>query len=293
MNLNVKFCPECGEELKNNPKFCPNCGYKLFQEPENRGKNLSEPTAVTGKVIYCSICGEENPADAYECQSCGAALRKGKKPLQERISKADKKQKAFDKRELKSPTPVKADHLDRTKIIYVSLGIVVILFMVVYTSGIFDTVPTVVPNQNVQQEGSSGVNLNNVQKINELEAQVKKNPSDTKLLLELAHLRNDSGLLDQAILDYKKYLQTNPGDADARIDMGVCYYKQKQYDLAIAEMKEALKYSPDHQIGHLNLGIVNLAAGNIEESKKWLTRAVEINPGTEIGKRAQELLQSH
>lgn len=295
MNPNVKFCPECGEELKNSPKFCPNCGSKLYQRTEEQVKNRGEITPANNRVIICPVCGEENSADAFECVSCGAVLGKGKRPRSDKKQKpsADKKQKTFDRKDIKGSAPVKTDNLDRNKIIFVSIGIVAVLLLVMYISGIFDSVSKDVTNQNVQQDGSSGVNLNNVQKINELEAQVKSNPSDTKLLLELAHLENDSGLLDQAILDYRKYLQTNPKDADARIDMGVCYYKQKQYDQAIAEMKEALKYSPDHQIGHLNLGIVNLAAGNIEESKRWLTKAVEINPNSEIGKRAQELLQSH
>ncbi len=41
-------------------------------------------------------------------------------------------------------------------------------------------------------------------------------------------------------------------------------------------MKQALKYEPGHQIGTLNLGIVNLAAGNLEKSKEWLEKAVAI-----------------
>jgi hypothetical protein len=58
-------------------------------------------------------------------------------------------------------------------------------------------------------------------------------------------------------------------------------------------MTKALEHSPNHQIGHLNLGIVNLAAGNVEKSKEWLQKAVALGPETEVGKRAQELLTSH
>ena len=58
-------------------------------------------------------------------------------------------------------------------------------------------------------------------------------------------------------------------------------------------MKQALKYQPNHQIGTLNLGIVNLAAGNLKKSKEWLEKAVTINPNSDAGKRAEELLKSH
>ena len=114
-----------------------------------------------------------------------------------------------------------------------------------------------------------------------------------QLVLQLAHLKNDAGMPEQAIVLYRQYLEKNPKDTDARVDMGVCYYVLKNYPAAISEMKEALKYKPDHQIAHLNLGIVNFAAGNTAESKEWLQKAVDLNPNSDIGKRAQELLNSH
>ncbi len=55
--------------------------------------------------------------------------------------------------------------------------------------------------------------------------------------------------------------------------MGVCYYSLRNFDEAIKAMTEALKYKPNHQIAHLNLGIVNLAAGNIDKSREWLQKS--------------------
>src|SRR5690606_25246217 len=110
----------------------------------------------------------------------------------------------------------------------------------------------------VQQNSSSGIDLSAMNEINALEEKVKANPDDLQSLLHLAHLKNDAGLYDAAIISYKNYLDKNPSDADARVDMGVCYYNLKDYNSAITEMKKALEYKPDHQIAHLNLGIVNL-----------------------------------
>ena len=75
--------------------------------------------------------------------------------------------------------------------------------------------------------------------------------------------------------------------------MGICYYNLQNYDAAISEMEQALKYDPKHQIGYLDLGIVNLAAGKMEKSQEWLKKAVQIDPNSEYGKKAQELLSSH
>ena len=84
-----------------------------------------------------------------------------------------------------------------------------------------------------------------------------------------------------------------PKDADVRVDMGVCYYNLGDFKTAISEMEHALKYNPHHQIGFLNLGVVNLSAGNLEKSKEWLKKAVKENPNNDVGKRAKELLESH
>ncbi|PIW69627.1 MAG: hypothetical protein COW08_06200, partial [Ignavibacteriales bacterium CG12_big_fil_rev_8_21_14_0_65_30_8] len=54
--------------------------------------------------------------------------------------------------------------------------------------------------------------------------------------------------------------------------MGVCYFNLKNFPKAIEEMERAIKIRPTHQIGLLNLGIVNLSAGNLEKSKEWLKK---------------------
>jgi len=132
-----------------------------------------------------------------------------------------------------------------------------------------------------------------MQAIDDLEAKVKQNPEDYTSLLQLAHLKNDSGLFEPAIQNYKTYLEKNPKDADARVDLGVCYFNLKDYTNAIKEMETAIKYVPNHQIAHLNLGVVNLSAGNLEVSKEWLKKAYDLNPTNEVGIKAQQLLNNH
>jgi Tfp pilus assembly protein PilF len=58
-------------------------------------------------------------------------------------------------------------------------------------------------------------------------------------------------------------------------------------------MKDALKYKPDHQIAHMNLGVVYMAAGKMDEAKKWFQKAIDLGPDNEIGQKAKLLLDSH
>lgn len=230
---------------------------------------------------YCSECGVEFDGNYKFCPECGT-----------KVSSITNKDKTIGKQDaLKSKTIEHEKQLDPKVIFGIFGGGAIIILMIILTTGVFDS-PKVNPSSISPQTGS-GVNLGNVQLINELEEKIKLNPEDHKTLLELAHLKNDSGLFEQAIINYKTYLELHPDDADARIDMGVCYFNLRDYENAKKEMLKALEYSPKHQIGHLNLGVVSLSAGNMAESKEWFRKAIDIDPTTDVAKRAEELLKSH
>ncbi len=297
----IKYCPNCGIKLEKEYKYCPSCGYDLT------GINLSDASSQLHEFIICENCGEENNPSNEVCSSCGAVL-KGKRvtkktppsvPVEEKKyekqkqfsdSKKKKKEKNISSA-YKSVDKPAAKGLTQGQIITIISAAILIAVVLLVSSGIFDS-PVSTNNISTPNNQSSGVDLNNLQKINQLEEQLKNNPNNDDLMLQLAHLKNDSGLYEQAIINYKQYLAINPKDADARIDMGICYYNLRDFQTAITQMKEALKYEPNHQIGYLNLGIVNLTAGNNKEAKSWLEKTIKIDPNTEYAKRAEELLKS-
>jgi tetratricopeptide (TPR) repeat protein len=129
--------------------------------------------------------------------------------------------------------------------------------------------------------------------IQELENSVTANPDDMSLTLQLANALHDRQLYDKAIPYYKAYILMNPKDADARVDMGICYKELGKYTEAEGQMKMALHYVPNHLFAHFNLGIVYLSEGNLEESNKWFKKTVALDPNSEVGKHAQQLLTQH
>ncbi len=309
----VKFCPECGVKLEKEFKFCPECGFGLgnidVQKKSVNSNSEKQDSKQLVEVIICDTCGEENDPSAEVCSSCGVKLV-GHKEAREYTSLGDdvelKNQKkknvtkspkqAKDKKS--PPKPAKninaSKKLNTAKFITIAAIGLGLAFVILLFSGVLNSV--VIPsggNNTPQQSANSGVDLSNLQKINSLENQIKSNPKDTTAILELAHLKNDAGMFQQAIENYKQYLALVPRDPDARIDMGVCYYNLQDYNTAMKEMELAIKYDPKHQIGYLNLGIVNLTAGDLDKAKDWLQKAVKLDPSSEYGKKAEELLKSH
>jgi tetratricopeptide (TPR) repeat protein len=146
-----------------------------------------------------------------------------------------------------------------------------------------------------------------MREIEHLQHIVDDNPKDDASALRLANTLHDAAmtnpnLLQRAIDIYTKYLRLKPDNPDARVDLGICYFEKGRTDSnnamtyfsqAIAEMQAAFTKHSTHQPAAFNLGIVNLHAGNFQESTRWFTKAVEINPNSELGKRAKEMVEQH
>lgn len=287
----MKYCVECGFKLEGDFKFCPNCGEPIASS----GDSLQQKQVVKSEhIVVCKNCGEENSIENSICFSCGILLKDKKSFSSEKQSKRNLQMNSTPEKGNSRKNIINEEKvLDNKKILIISSVVVLVFVIALIASGVFDSgVQPSVTQMNTQSE-NSGVNMANMQEINDLENKVASNPEDMESTLHLAHLLQDSGFFEKAITNYKKYLDKNPENADARVDMAICYYNLNDYNTAIAEMETALKYQPKHQIAHLNLGIVNLTAKNLVASKEWFQKTVDIDPNSEAGKRAQELLTSH
>jgi Flp pilus assembly protein TadD len=147
----------------------------------------------------------------------------------------------------------------------------------------------------VQQQTSQPMNasMQIPTDIQELENSVAANPDDMSLTLQLANSLHDRLFYEKAIPYYKAYLVMNPKDANARVDLGICYKELGSFTEAENEMKTALHYVPNHLYAHFNLGIVCLSEGSLQESNTWFKKTVALDPSSEVGKRAQQLLSQH
>lgn len=132
-----------------------------------------------------------------------------------------------------------------------------------------------------------------LQALETARAAAEADPADADAQLQYANGLHDAMMLDQAIAQYKKYLELDPGNPDARVDLGICYFEKKEYAAAIAEMERAIAEHPEHQLGTYNLGIVNLNAGNKDKAREWLQKARDLDPASPHGQNAAQLLEEH
>lgn len=274
------ICSGCGGPLTPGDTACPSCSAVLVY-PE--GLNLSQ--------VQCPVCGYRNRSGGEFCESCGARLLvKGS---------VSEKSKGKGRSESKAPPAKKVGRRREPWMVVAGLSVVILLAAIIYMNW---------------QQGRSGSTIQSTQaaaaspagpSMTDLAAReqaVLANPNEPALLLALANGLHDNRDWGRAISTYEKYLEKVPGNPDARVDMGICYFELAQqdpakageyYGKAVSLMRAALEGHPDHQPAAFNLGIVNLQMGNIEESNKWLKRAVDLGKSTPLGQRAQHMLEEH
>lgn len=185
--------------------------------------------------------------------------------------------------------------LSNTKVFYIIFGLVVIAFVILFSSGTFDNPVVQKIAQQAQEslKNNNAPNLNSMEEIQKLEESILSNPNDYEAILKLGHLYNDAGMFEKAVEKYKQYLKQSPNSPDVLVDMGVCYYNLQKNDEAISIIEKAIKINPSHQIGLFNLGIINFSVGKVDEAKKYWQKSIDVNPNAEIAAKAKELINSH
>ncbi len=278
-------CSLCGARLSRNDAACPKCGTEISWEGAS-----GTTTGTPG--VRCDVCGADNPRDAVFCQSCGARLRtpSAAKPKPRRSN-------APAARGGQQPPRATPRRFEPWQGIAIAAIVILVAYLVYNEATRQETrIPSGTPAGFPAGPGKVQ------QDLGPLEAAVRARPNDPEALLHLANALHDQGAYPRAIETYARYLTIRPTDPDARVDMGSCFYQMALLDTAnaaqyfaraLAEMGRAHRDDPSHQPAVFNMGVVNLQMGNLDESNRWFREAVKINPNSDLGKRAQQMITQH
>lgn len=267
-------CTHCGASLSTADKFCARCGTKVVsQSPE------SDSPIAHLRTIVCASCGRVNPSTGKVCYGCGSPLDAAPAAVETKKEPSAPKTKAKKKKQIPQSNYVIG--------IFIALvaGIVAIEYL---QSPSGDTHVHTPATQQAQPTDPSVLT-----EITNLEVKIKSNPKDSDALLQLANRLHDAKFYPRAIETYKQFLTLKPNDADARVDLAICYFETDDVTRAVQEIETVVKKHPKHQMATFNMGVIQLSSGNMTEAKKWLKKAVDIDSLSPAGQRARELLHQH
>lgn len=95
-------------------------------------------------------------------------------------------------------------------------------------------------------------------------------PSGAQSILIHAIQLHQSGQIDAAIREYRKYLALDPGNFVARANLGAALGRQGRYTEAITEYQKALKLRPGNPQVRLNLALAHYKAMQLDEAVEEL-----------------------
>lgn len=86
-------------------------------------------------------------------------------------------------------------------------------------------------------------------------------------------------MVQKAIDCYKKVVELNPANLDAKTDLGVCYAEGTAQPMqGIMMLREVVAANPDHEYAQFNLGVLSVKSGQMEKAVERFSRVLEINP---------------
>ncbi len=276
-------CGSCGAALAQGETVCHACG-----------SSLAWTAASAGTTIRCNVCGHQNSPGAETCASCGAKLGGAGVPAAGRRGQAP--QPARTPKPSQSAVRRRFEPWQLASVISLIALVGVLLYYQLRPSP-STGVASAVPPSGMPTQGAP-----TMRDVTPFQEAVDANPSDARARLQLANVLQDNGAYERAAEEYRKYLQSNPRDPDARVDLGICFYQLSFADsagsgrylaMAKAEMEQAHRDTPTHQPAVFNLGVVLLRMGDLQGSNNWFKEAVRLNPSSDLGRRAQQLLTQH
>jgi Tfp pilus assembly protein PilF len=274
MSAEKTICPSCGSANSPATSICDICG-------ENLTTNINQDTPAVPESAM-SVTKESGPA-ATKAVPAPPSPTKGTRQAAQVTKKNTAKQAGRTSTMSAAPLFSTMQWIAITLAAFILGGVVTASFL--QSTG--KTGSAAQDESTMAQQGSQP----DLGQLNAAKAALDANPNDQNAMLGYANALHDADMLDQAIVQYKRYLEANPDDPDARVDLGICYFEKKEFSSAIAEMEQAIAKHPEHQLGTYNLGIVNLNAGNKAKAREWFTRARDMDPNSAYGKNATQLLE--
>jgi tetratricopeptide (TPR) repeat protein len=84
--------------------------------------------------------------------------------------------------------------------------------------------------------------------------------------------------LDQAHQQFGRSLEIHPAYGDAYAQLGLNFYRRKQYDKAMENYQKALEYKPNNATAYNNMGIIFFENRQMDKAKEVYEKAVKLDP---------------
>jgi tetratricopeptide (TPR) repeat protein len=116
--------------------------------------------------------------------------------------------------------------------------------------------------------------------VDQLEAAVKRSPSDPKLLVALGLAYWERNDYPRALTAFQRAVKVAPRSAEAHNWLGVALSEKSDFPGAIAELRKAVELDPKYGRAYTNLGSVLARSGDFTEAVAVFQKALTLEPNS-------------
>lgn len=102
--------------------------------------------------------------------------------------------------------------------------------------------------------------------------------SDLRQILSRAFEYHQAGRLEEAVVEYERFLEKGPRHPDILSNLGAAYAGLGNYEKAIENYEQALILREDHTPTRINLGLAYYKGAEPAEAIEQFTRVLEVDP---------------
>jgi tetratricopeptide (TPR) repeat protein len=130
-------------------------------------------------------------------------------------------------------------------------------------------------------------------RIQALQTIINSDPKNAEARIQLANTYFDGERYQEAIKWYEEALRLDPKNVNASTDLGVSYYYTNNPDRALEQFDRSLAIDPKHTKTLLNQGIVRaFGKQDLDGATASWQKVVELAPDTQEGQAARRALDS-
>ena len=124
-----------------------------------------------------------------------------------------------------------------------------------------------------------------------LRAAAESNPRDADSRLQLGNLYFDAERFPDAVKWYEEASKLSPQDVNISTDLGISYYYTNQPDRALTQFERSLAIDPKHSKTLLNVGIVRaFGKQDLDGAAKAFQQVLDVAPGSSEARAARQAL---
>ncbi|RPJ79150.1 MAG: tetratricopeptide repeat protein [Acidobacteria bacterium] len=130
-------------------------------------------------------------------------------------------------------------------------------------------------------------------RVQTLRATAESDPRNAQVRIDLGNVYFDAERYEDAIVWYKQALAIDPKNTDASTDLGVSYYYLDRPDEALAQFDRSLEMDPKHAKTILNQGIVRaFGKQDLDGAVEAWQRLIAMSPDSPEAQAAKRALDS-